>query len=583
MSAFLLASMFASPAFAAPSPLQSSSRVLHTVSVHSQVSLLDPSVTTQSLVGGLPFCQSGKTSTILCYTPSFLKTAYNFPSTSGEDGLTGKGQTIVIVDAFGSPTIQSDLNTFDSAFGIPAATVTVLCGPTWTGASTDTCPVNTIADLGTAPNAGLCGATGWAEETTLDVTMSHGLAPKAHIVLVVSNDCFDSSIYTAEMAVVNQHQYRGSVMSQSFGEPDNLVTCTLLDLTGTSCIANDPTLLDQPNAVFQTATQRHWTIIASSGDDGANENARVLGTGELVPSFPATSPLVLAAGGTQGSPYGGQYGPLASHSESCAAKATCNTGLVIINGGPNGCGTALRPGAPTSCFPVGYGGEGTWNEFTHGFGLGTSSGGGVSVLYSRPDYQENTPESVTTLLGNTVQVTGRSTPDVSFNSAIHGGFLVPLGFINNPCISSACPGPIWGVFGGTSAASPAWAGIIALLNQANGHPVGFLNPQIYELGASSSEGSHGNGNQVSNQGSGNHDSEKAAPFHDITTGENSDCAGKTCTLLQFTNPPPPGVPSPVFVHLVLDGFSASNGYDMATGWGTPNVAAFIQALAENGN
>ncbi|HEV2137909.1 MAG TPA: S53 family peptidase [Nitrososphaerales archaeon] len=531
LSTFLLASMFASPAFAAPSPLQTSpSRLLHTATPHSQVTLLDPSLTTQSLVGGLPFCSRSHMRTILCYTPSFLKSAYNFPPTSGEDGLTGKGQTIVIVDAFGSPTIQSDLNTFDSAFGIPPATVTILCGPTWTGASTDNCPVKTIADLTTAPNAALCGATGWAEETTLDVTMSHGLAPGAHIVLVAANDCFDSSIYTAEMAVVKQHQYRGSVMSQSFGEPDNLVTCTALDPTNSFCIASDPKLLDQPNDVFKTAAHNRWTVIASSGDDGANENARVLGTGELTPSFPATSPLVLAAGGTQGSPYGGQYGPAPGPGVTftCAAHATCNTGLVIINGGDQGCTTATRPAVPTSCFPVGYGGESTWNEWNH-FGLGTSSGGGVSVLYSRPDYQENTPESVTTLLGNTVQVTGRSTPDVSFNSAIHGGFLCFLGFIG-----------VWGVFGGTSAASPALAAIVALLNQDNGGPVGFLNPRIYQLGGSSGD-------------------EGTPAFHDITTGENSDTAGL----------------------FGLDGFKATTGYDMATGWGTPNVAVFIQALSQN--
>ena len=240
--------------------------------------------------------------TILCYPPNFLKKAYDFPATTGHRAIDGTGQTIVIVDAFGSPTIQSDLNTYDSAFGLPSTTVTILCGPTWTGSITDNCPVKTVSDLTTAPNAALCGATGWAEETTLDVTMAHSLAPGAHIVLLVANDCFDSSLYGAEQAIVTQHQYRGSIMSQSFGEPDDLVTCTALDPTNTYCVSYDPTLLNLPNSVFQTAKDNHWTVIASTGDNGANEDAEVLGTLELTPSFPSTSPLVLAAGGTQGSP-----------------------------------------------------------------------------------------------------------------------------------------------------------------------------------------------------------------------------------------------------------------------------------------
>src|SRR5216683_3585420 len=135
--------------------------------VNPAVALLDPSFSPQGTVGGLPFCFSASRGSILCYTPSFLKTAYNFPSS-----LDGTGQTIVIVDAFGSPTIQSDLNTFDSAFGLPPTTVTVLCGPTWTGSPTDQCP----AFDANAPPDVACGAVGWWEETSLDVAMAHGLA-----------------------------------------------------------------------------------------------------------------------------------------------------------------------------------------------------------------------------------------------------------------------------------------------------------------------------------------------------------------------------------------------------------------------
>lgn len=527
--------MFVSPAFASPSVRSSGSvSQLHMSTVNSVARALAPGFDPNSAVGGIPFCSSGGLGTIVCYTPPYLKAAYNFPS-----GFDGTGSTIVIVDAFGSPTIQSDLNKFDSTFGLPAGSVTVLCGPTWTGSPSDQCPVNTISDLNTAPYAALCGATGWAEETTLDVTMAHGLAPNAHIVLVVANDCFDSSIYTAEQAVVNQHKYDGSIMSQSFGEPDDLVTCTTLDPTGSFCTNFDPTLLNQPNHVFQTAFEHRWTVIASSGDCGANTDACVLGSVELTPSFPSTSPLVLAAGGTQGLPYGGDYSgpPGPGGTFSCAAGATCNTGLVIINGGANGCGTAARPGEPSSCYPVGYGGEGAWNEWTS-LGAGTQTGGGVSILYSQPAYQVHTPSSWTTLLGDSVQVTGRTVPDVSFNAAVYGGFIAFCGF--------AGPSGTWFVFGGTSASSPAWAGIMALLNQAGGKPAGFVNTQIYHIGGQMAVG-HGPGST-------------GAPFHDITFGNNSITAGD----------------------FGIDGFTSAPGYDLTTGWGTPSVSGFIQAMLHVG-
>ena len=143
---------------------------------------------------------------------------------------------------------------------------------------------------------------------------------------------------------------------------------------------------------YATAALNGWTIITSTGDWGANEDGPVTGTIELTPSWPATNPLNLAAGGNQGNPYGGQYGPPpgAGNNFTCPANTNCNTGLVIVNGGPNGCTTAARPGVPSSCIPVGYGGEAAWNEFNF-LGFGTNTGGGISAFYTRPLYQQNLP------------------------------------------------------------------------------------------------------------------------------------------------------------------------------------------------
>ena len=85
-------------------------------------------------------------------------------------------------------------------------------------------------------------------------------------------------------------------------------------------------------------------------------------------------------------------------------------------------------------------------------------------------------------------------------------------------------------YGGTSFAAPMWAGYLALVNEqavANGnHTVGFINPSLYTIGGGSSYGSD---------------------FHDITSGSN--------------------------------GYSATTGYDLATGWGSPNGSGLISALA----
>jgi subtilase family serine protease len=506
-----LLSLFVSPTLA--TGVTSTFNLVSSLRVNPAVTLLDPSFNPQKApVGGAPFCSSASLGSILCYPPNFLKTAYDFPS-----GLDGTGQTIVIVDAFGSPTIQTDLNAFDTAFNLPAAGVTILCGPAWAGSSSDTCPAFDLS----LPVDKACGALGWWEETTLDVSMSHALAPGAKIVLVVANDCQDASINSAERAVVIQPSLKGSIMSQSFGVPDDLVGCLNFP-----CTKIDHSIKQTADRTYDLARINGWTVIASSGDNGANEALSAVGTTELTPSWPASNPLNLAAGGTQGQPYGGDYGapPGPDGTNSCPANTDCNTGLVVINGGPNGCETATRPGVPTSCTPVRYGGEAAWNEFNV-FKIGTSTGGGVSAQYRLASYQSHFPKSFPTLLGSSVKANGRLTPDVSFNSAIQGGALAHLGFLGR-----------WGVFGGTSAASPAWAGIIALLNQAHGGPLGFLNTAIYNLGASSNY---------------------HASFHDIILGNNSDTAG----------------------NFGVDGFIATPGYDLTTGWGTPDVANFITNIA----
>jgi subtilase family serine protease len=414
LATFFLGILFASPAFATtPISRASGIQVLHAASVNSYAIPLDG----PAPVGGVPFCHSGSLGTIICYTGSFLRTAYNFPpegegapSTPGVPrALDGTGSTIVIVDAYGSPTITGDLPYYDGVVGIPAPpSFTVVCE------NGQPSPENSPCINWESPPHPECNPGSWVGETTLDVEMSHSLAPGAKIVLVEANSCYDSDLYAAEMAVVSNSTYAGSIMSQSFGEPDDLAACTTLNNAGTACIAWNYNLLDLPNSVFNLALLKGWTVLASSGDYGANEDICALSCAntQLDPAFPATSPDVLATGGTQGKAYGGQYGWVTppEGTFTCAADTNCNTGLVWINGGTNGCTTASRPGLPTSCYPTHYGGEAAWNEFkTLGAStnIGYTTGGGVSTIYPRPTYQTNLPSYTKTLKGVTVHTVGR--------------------------------------------------------------------------------------------------------------------------------------------------------------------------------
>jgi len=194
---------------------------------------------------GLPFCRSG----LVCYTPNFVRSAYNFPST-----LNGAGQTILIVDAFGSPTVAQDLATFDARFGIPAPpSFTILCPQ-------DGCPAFDPSDTHH-------DEAGWSIETSLDVQYAHAMAPGANIVLVVASTSSGNAINVAEAAAIAR--YPGSIMSQSFGIPEIFVH------------ANNAQI-QQAHKNYLAAQAAGITVLASAGDFGATN-----GFGTANAGFPA--------------------------------------------------------------------------------------------------------------------------------------------------------------------------------------------------------------------------------------------------------------------------------------------------------
>src|SRR6266496_4059289 len=142
---------------------------------------------------------------IPCYAPFQLQRAYNL-NPLYQQGLDGRGRTIVIVDAFGSPTAEQDLQTFDHDFGLPDPPSFKIIQPAGKVPAFDP----------TDPEM-----AGWAEETSLDLQWAHSIAPGANILPVETPVAETEGvqgfpeIVAAENFVVD-HKL-GDVISQSFG------------------------------------------------------------------------------------------------------------------------------------------------------------------------------------------------------------------------------------------------------------------------------------------------------------------------------------------------------------------------------
>jgi subtilase family serine protease len=202
---------------------------------------------------------------ISCFVPDQVEAAYNLPALYSR-GITGKGETIVVVDAFGSPTVADDLLAFDQNLGLGT-------------------PPLRIVKVGSVPafNSSNGDMIAWASETTLDVEYAHAGAPAAKIVLVeVAKEDLQHLALAVKYAV--QHKL-GNVISLSWGEPEQ---------------ALGRTFVNSFSSIFSQAASSHITIVASSGDSGAsgqNDNGDFYH--HPVASWPATSPFVTAVGGTK--------------------------------------------------------------------------------------------------------------------------------------------------------------------------------------------------------------------------------------------------------------------------------------------
>lgn len=210
-----------------------------------------------------------------CYSPSEMSNAYGLNSILVA-GYKGVGQTIVIVDSFGSPTAWQDLQTFDRDYHLP-----------------DPPSFKVLAPLGSVPfDANNADQVGWAEETSLDVQWTHAMAPGASIVLLTSPVSETQGLQgmpqflQIETYALNHHL--GNILSQSWGTTEN----TLFTPAGVQ-------ILNSFNSLYQTAALTGVSVFASAGDAGV-VNPDVNGGNYAFPTvgFPASSPWVTAVGGT---------------------------------------------------------------------------------------------------------------------------------------------------------------------------------------------------------------------------------------------------------------------------------------------
>jgi|CZLB01.1.fsa_nt_gi subtilase family serine protease len=213
-----------------------------------------------------------------CYTPLQYRTAYDLNPLYSR-GVTGSGRTIVIVDSYGSPTIQNDIKVFDAQFGLPN-------------------PVLQVDKFGTIPPFDPTNSTmvGWAEETTLDVEYAHSIAPGAKIVLAETPVAETEGVtgfpemMNAEKSLIDQGV--GDVITQSFGATENT-------FPGFSQ-GNYSSLLNLRYA-FKDALIHGVTVLGASGDAGTTDDESDGAT--LYPyrvnSWPSADPLVTSVGGAQ--------------------------------------------------------------------------------------------------------------------------------------------------------------------------------------------------------------------------------------------------------------------------------------------
>ncbi|HME18699.1 MAG TPA: protease pro-enzyme activation domain-containing protein, partial [Nitrososphaerales archaeon] len=197
------------------------------------------------------------------FSPKLLQRVYNASSLYSL-GFNGSGKTIGILDFYGSPSIASDLKAFDKRFGFPDANFSII-------------PIGPYD-----PNLG--AYTSWSTEISIDVEMSHAMAPGAAVDLYVGNGA--STLSDAISKIVKDDKV--NTLSQSFTDQDwvyNYYGPGFFDLNAL-----------MPDQYYMLGALKGITFTASTGDTGGTGDTSGI-EGQL--GYPSDSPFVTAVGGTQ--------------------------------------------------------------------------------------------------------------------------------------------------------------------------------------------------------------------------------------------------------------------------------------------
>jgi kumamolisin len=316
------------------------------------------------------------------YSPSKVANLYNFPV-----GFNGQGQCIGIIE-FGGGYRMNNINTYFQDLGLPAPNVTPV-----SVAGAFNAPVGLNATRQQIMNSA-------DVEVNLDIEVAASIAQEAQFVVYFAPNT-TLGWFRAITTAIHDSFNQPSVISISWGGPEESFGRQALRVL---------------NFEFKVAAAMGISICVAAGDNGYTDG--VPGSSAHV-DFPASSPYVLACGGTS----------LQSSGNEISSET-------VWNDGPN----KANPSSAT--------------------------GGGVSGFFPLPSYQStaNVPVSV-----NPPNNPGRGVPDVSGDADPNTAYRILVDGL-----------PM--VVGGTSAVAPLWAGLIALLNQKSNKSSGFLNPLLYNQG-----------------------------------------------------------------------------------------------------
>ena len=403
-SALLAGTTFAlAGAAAGPAALASSAGHVPAASVVITPDAIHAAHTALAVPPSTAFCEQHFK--IACYLPRQIEQAYGLPQLYRR-GITGAGQTIVIVDSFGSPTVAARPGRVRP--GRRAARRRRRCG--------SSSPPGKVP-----PYKPTDDRVGWAGETDLDVEYAHAIAPGASILLVETPTSEDEGttgfpqIVAAEKYVISHHL--GGVISQSFSATEQTfpTRASLLNLRGA------------------------YTAAGARGRHRAGRLRRQRGGGREVRRLD-----VLPAPGD-----------------------------VLAGQRPAGHRRRRHAAAPGAAWPdrPGHGLERHLQRADPELHLRRrpartplAGGGGKSVIFGRPGYQDG----VAAVVGSQ-----RGVPDISMSGACNGAADMYQSFGGQPAG--------WYPTCGTSEATPEFAGIVALADQVAGHPLGLINPALYAL------------------------------------------------------------------------------------------------------